>query len=70
MTPPKNIKEIQSLNNRVAGLNKFVSKMTKKCLPFFKKLKKALEWIDECQKAFEELKAYPTFPPLLNLFAW
>ena len=27
---------------------------------------KEFEWIDECQRAFEELKAYLTFPPLLN----
>lgn len=66
MTPPKNIKEIQSLNNRVAGLNKFVSRAIEKCSPFFKTLKKDFKCIDECQKAFEELKAYLAFPPLLN----
>ena len=36
MEPPKNIKEVQSLTGRVATLNKFVSKATDKCLPFFK----------------------------------
>ena len=44
MTPPKNIKELQSLNGRVAALNKFVSRATNKCLPFFKALKKSFEW--------------------------
>ena len=48
MEPPKNIKEVQSLTGRVAALNRFVSKATDKCLPFFKILKKAFEWIDEC----------------------
>ena len=43
MEPPKNIKEIQSLTERVAALNKFVSKATDKCLPFFKVFKKAFE---------------------------
>ena len=52
MEPPRNIKEVQSLTGRVAALNKFVSKVTDKCLPFFKVLKKAFEWTDECQKAF------------------
>ena len=52
MEPPRNIKEVQSLTGRVAALNKFVSKVTDKCLPFFKVLKKVFEWTDECQKAF------------------
>ena len=48
MTPSKNIKEVQSLNGRVVAFNKFVSRVTDKCLPFFRTLKKAFEWIDEC----------------------
>ena len=52
MEPPKNIKEVQSLTGRVAALNRFVSKATDKCLPFFKVLRKAFEWTDECRKAF------------------
>ena len=64
--PPKNVKEIQSLTRRVATLNKFVSKATNKCLPFFKVLRKAFEWMDECQKAFQDLKVYLTTAPLLS----
>ena len=41
--PPQNIKEIQSLTGRVVGLNRFVSKTTDKCWPFFKLLKRAFE---------------------------
>ena len=48
MEPPKNIKEVQSLMGRVATLNRFISKATDKCLPFFKILRKAFEWTDEC----------------------
>ena len=66
MTPLKNTKEMQSLNGRVATLNRFISKATDKCLHFFKTLKKAFEWTNECQKAFEELKVYLASPPLLN----
>ena len=57
---------MQSLNGRVAALNKFIFRATDKCLHFFKTLKKAFEWTNECQKAFEELKVYLTSPPLLN----
>ena len=66
MEPPKNIKKVQSLIGQVAALNKFVSKATDKCLPFFKVLKKAFEWTDKCQKAFKDLKVYLTTAPLLT----
>ena len=48
MEPPKNIKEVQSLTRQVATLNRFVSKATNKCLPFFKVLRKAFKWTNEC----------------------
>ena len=66
MTPPRSVKEVQSLNGKVAALNRFVSRATDKCLPFFHTLKKSFEWIAECQQAFEELKAYLSAPPLLS----
>uniref|UniRef100_A0A2N9G1P7 Uncharacterized protein n=1 Tax=Fagus sylvatica TaxID=28930 RepID=A0A2N9G1P7_FAGSY len=66
MTPPRTVKEVQSLTGRVAALNRFVSRATDKCLPFFKTLRKAFIWTDECQKSFEELKIYLTSPPLLS----
>ena len=66
MKPPQNVKEVQSLTGRVATLNRFVSKATDKCLPFFKVLKKAFEWTDDCQRAFEDLKEYLTIVPLLS----
>jgi len=43
MEPPKSIKEVQSLNGRVAALNSFLLRATDKCLPFFKTLKKAFK---------------------------
>uniref|UniRef100_A0A2N9H0M9 Uncharacterized protein n=1 Tax=Fagus sylvatica TaxID=28930 RepID=A0A2N9H0M9_FAGSY len=66
MQPPKTTKEVQRLTGRVAALNRFMSRSTDKCLPFFKTLKKAFVWTDECQQAFEELKRYLTEPPLLS----
>ena len=48
MEPPRNIKEVQPFTRRVAALNRFASKTINKCLPFFKVLKKAFEWTDEC----------------------
>ena len=66
MEPPKIVKDVQSLTRRVVALNRFVSKATNKCLPFFWVLRRAFEWMDECQHAFEDLKAYLTSTPLLS----
>ena len=49
------------------ALNKFIFRATNKCLPFFKTLKKAFAWTDECEIAFQELKRYLSNPPLLSL---
>ena len=66
MKPSQNVKEVQSLTGQVAALNRFVSKATDKCLPFFRVLRKAFEWTDDCQRAFEDLKAYLTSAPIVK----
>ncbi|XP_075665227.1 uncharacterized protein LOC142634862 [Castanea sativa] len=66
LSPPRTVKEVQSLTGKIAALNRFVSRATDKCLPFFRTLKKSFEWTDECQKAFEELKTYLSALPLLS----
>ena len=63
---PKTVKEVQSLVGKVAALNKFVSRATDKCLPFFKVSKKAFQWTDECGEALSKLKEYLTQPPFLS----
>ena len=66
MKPRRNVKEVQHLNGKVAALNRFISRATDKCLPFFRTLKKSFEWMDKCKQAFKELKAYLSAPPLLS----
>ena len=41
--PLGTVKEVQSLNGKIAALNKFVSKAMNKCLPFFRTLRKSFE---------------------------
>ena len=41
LASPKTVKEVQSLNGKVAVLNRFVSRATDKCLPFFCILRKS-----------------------------
>ena len=52
MTSPRNVKEVLRLTGRIATLNRFVFRATDKCLLFFKMLKRAFQWTDECEEAF------------------
>ena len=54
------------MTGQIVALNRFVSRATDKCLPFFKTLKQAFAWTDECETAFQELKRYLNNPPLLS----
>ena len=63
---PRTIKEVQSLNGKIAALNKFVSRATNRCLPFFCTLRRSFEWTDECQTTFDNLKTYISSSLLLS----
>ena len=52
MASPKTVKKVQKFTGRIAALNRFVSRVTDKCLPFFKTLKQAFMWTDECEAVF------------------
>lgn len=47
-------------------MNRFVSRATDKCLPFFKVLKKVFQWTNECKYALVKLKEYLAKPPFLS----
>jgi len=66
MQAPRTTKQLQQLTGRIAALNRFISRSTDKCLPFFKILRKAFVWNDECEVAFGHLKEYLANPPLLS----
>ena len=66
MVSPRTVKEVQKLTGRIAALNRFVTRATDKCLPFFKTLKRAFAWTDECEAAFQELKRYLSNPRFLS----
>ena len=66
MVSPRTVKEVQKLTGRIAAFNRFVSRATDKCLPFFKILKQAFAWTDECEAAFQDLKRYLSNPPFLS----
>ena len=64
---PRNTREVRRLTGRIAALNRFISRSTDKCLPFYQLLRanKRFKWDDDCEKAFAELKQYLTTPPVL-----
>ncbi|GKE00906.1 hypothetical protein Tco_1388889, partial [Tanacetum coccineum] len=60
-TIPQTLKEAQSLNGKVASLNRFLSKSAEKSLPFFKTLKRCtkksdFQWTPKAERAFQGMK--------------
>ena len=68
MRSPRTVKEVQSLTGKLAALNRFISRATDKCHPFFETIKKGrkMEWTSECEEAFGQLKEYLAHAPLLS----
>ncbi|XP_013746096.3 uncharacterized protein LOC106448811 [Brassica napus] len=65
---PKNSREVQRLTGRIAALNRFISRLTDKCLPFYEVLRcnKRFVWDEKCEEAFNQLNHYLTTPPVLS----
>ena len=59
MVEPSTKKEVQKLARRIAALNRFISKLAERSLPFFKALRGGdkVEWGAEQLKAFSNSKA-------------
>ena len=68
LQPPRNPKEVQKLTGIMAALNRFISRSTDKCKPFFLLLHKWKEfkWSKKCVVAFQQLKQYLSRPPIMS----
>ena len=64
---PSNPKEVQILTGMLATFNRFISKFTNHCRPFYQLLKKwkGFQWNEECDTAFRDLKNYLMQAPML-----
>ncbi|GKE76677.1 reverse transcriptase domain-containing protein, partial [Tanacetum coccineum] len=68
---PRCLKDVQKLNEKLASLNRFLSKSAKKSLPFFKTLKKCIkkgdfQWTQEAKVAFKQMKKLIAELPMLT----
>nr|GEV95757.1 reverse transcriptase domain-containing protein [Tanacetum cinerariifolium] len=67
---PQTIKEVQSLNRKLASQNVFISKSAEKSLPLFKTLKKCIKksdfhWTPDAEHAFKQLTQHLARLPIL-----
>ena len=68
LQPPRNPKDVQKLTGMTAALNRFISRSTDRCRPFFLLMNKwkGFEWIKECAQVFQQLKEYLSHPPIMS----
>ena len=68
LQPPRNPKEVQKLTGITVALNWFISRSTDRCKPFFLLMNKwkGFEWTEECALAFQQLKEYLSWPPIMS----
>jgi hypothetical protein len=68
MKAPTSIKDVQKLTGCMAALNRFISKLGKRGLPFFKLLKhqEKFVWTPEADQALAQLKDFLSKPPILT----
>jgi hypothetical protein len=68
MKAPTCIKDVQKLTGCMAALNRFISKLAERGLPFFKLLKhqEKFMWTPEADQALAQLKDFLSKPPVLT----
>ncbi|GJX49240.1 hypothetical protein Tco_0276085 [Tanacetum coccineum] len=71
MEPPKTLKDVQSLNGKLAAQSRFLSKGAEKSLPFFKTLKSCkdkntIRCSTNAEKAFQRMKELMEILPTLT----
>ena len=56
------------MTGMITALNRFISRSANRCRPFFLLLHKwkGFEWTEECAVAFQQLKDYLSWPPIMS----
>ena len=57
---PRMINDVQSFISKIMALNRFISRVSKKCSPFYKAIKgtKEVDWGEDQKKALEYIREY------------
>ncbi|GJZ48615.1 reverse transcriptase domain-containing protein, partial [Tanacetum coccineum] len=68
---PKTLKDIQSLNGKLAALSQFLSRGAERSLPLFKILKsctdkRSIQWTQEAEEALQKMKMFMEILPTLT----
>jgi hypothetical protein len=68
MDAPKMIKDVQKLTGCMVALNRFISRLGERGLPFFKLLKhhNKFKWTEEANLALQDLKHHLQLPYILT----
>jgi hypothetical protein len=68
MGAPATTKDVQKLTGCMADLNRFISQLGERGLPFFKLLKRQVkfQWMKEAERALQNLKHHLQSPPVLT----
>jgi hypothetical protein len=68
MGAPATIKDVQKLTGCMAALNRFISLLGERGLPFFKLLKHQdkFQWTEKAEQALQDLKHHLQSPPILT----
>ncbi|KAI5342013.1 hypothetical protein L3X38_009888 [Prunus dulcis] len=68
MPEPRNLRELKSLQGRLAFIRQFISNLAGRCQPFSRLMKKDVPfvWDEACHNAFESIKKYLSSSPLLG----
>jgi hypothetical protein len=68
MEAPATIKYVQKLTGSMVALNRFISRLEERGLPFFKLLKRQdkFQWTEEAERALQDLKHHLQSPPVLT----
>jgi hypothetical protein len=68
MGAPATIKDVQKLTGCMVALNRFISRLGERGLPFFKLLKSQdkFQWTEEAERALQDLKHHLQSRPVLT----
>ena len=69
MPPPQNLKELRSLQGRLAYIRRFIANFAGRIQPFTRLKKKYIPffWDENSQQALDGIKSYLLNPPVLTL---